>query len=222
MTNNTALASFQNDIQAELKDLNKFAPPATGTSISTKGKIFTLPNGQTSPGPMNAIIVDWRYFNSYFEGVYNASNIKPPVCWAINKAPAELTASDKAPKKQNDTCEECAMNQWGTGQSGRGKACKNACRLAIIPANFDEKTKPMMLNVSPTGLKQWGTYLNRLKTQLGMLPVQVTTSISFNPNEAYPSLLFDLGDKIDEDKYPMLAAMREKAQEMLDREPQLD
>ena len=221
MTASTALASFQAELQQELKDLANYAPPPSGNQITTKGKLFTLPDGQASPGPLNAIILDWRYNNSYFEGVYDKSNPQPPVCWAINKAPSELAPSAASPKKQNETCDGCAMDKWKSSPTGKGKACKNVCRLALVPADANEKSKPMIINVSPTALKQWGNYLTRLKTQLGMLPVQVVTEISFNPNESYPSLMFSLSEtKVDEDRYGLLAALRAAAQESLEYEPQ--
>jgi hypothetical protein len=80
------------DIQAqlatelkELKELDKKVAPPSGHRISLKGKLFTFPGGNASPGPITAVILDWRSINAYYPGAYNSQKIEAPSCFALAK-----------------------------------------------------------------------------------------------------------------------------------------
>lgn len=56
-------------------------------------------------------------------------------------------------------CDTCPMNQMGSGEGGKGKACKNMERLFILmPGGF----LPLSLSLPPTSLKAWRTYKTML------------------------------------------------------------
>jgi hypothetical protein len=66
-----------------------------------------------------------------------------PTCFAFHKDPE--TKDEMAPHpsvfkedcftpQHDGECKDCPMNEWGSADKGRGKACSNRRRLAIIPA----------------------------------------------------------------------------------------
>ena len=211
-----ALESIQERIKAELVNQSNTVAPPAGRNISTKGKVFTLPDGTSSQGPMQAVILDHRNHNRYYTKAYDPQNPAPPDCFAISKEIPGMAPSDNSPEKQAKSCGECPMNQFGSAANGKGKACRNMIRLAIASSDADGNTEPMILTVSPTGLKSWNSLVNNL-TSTGLLPVQVVTEIAFDSNAPYPTLTFKA--KEAHDQLETFWQLRDKAQLLLDQEP---
>lgn len=210
----TALANIQERIKQELANVKQTVAAPSGRTISVKGKVFTLPNGQSSQGPMQAVVLDWRNLNRYYTAAYNPQNPAPPHCFALHKDINLLAPHEEAAEPQADDCASCAMNKWGSAPAGgKGKACRNTVRLAIAPPDMTAEDEPYLISVSPTGIKSWSALVNGLEAH-GMLPIQVVTEISFDPNAAYPSLVFK--PMQPHDKLDVFWLLREKAQTMLD------
>lgn len=64
----TALVNYEEQLRQELGQLSKQIEPPSSNKISTKGKLFTLPGGRSSPGPMNVIVLDWVAVNMVYKG----------------------------------------------------------------------------------------------------------------------------------------------------------
>ena len=211
-----ALVDIKEKIKAEMETLRDTVPAPSGRNISTKGKVFTLPDGRSDQGPIKAVILDHRNYYRYYTKPYDPQNPQAPQCFAISKELEGMGPHSDAHEPQAETCAECAMNQWGSAPTGRGKACRNTVRLAIVPPDATVDDEPMILTVSPTGLKSWATLANGLQA-LGKLPIQVVTEISFDEHAAYPSLVFkplEAHDRIED-----FWQLREKAQTLLDQPP---
>jgi hypothetical protein len=214
------VASIQEELRKELDTLKDRVDPPSGFMISTKGKVFTLPDGSADNGPLSCVILDWVSANTYFEGIYNPKDIQPPACFAIGRIVTELEPSDKVPKKQNDTCAGCEQNEWASDpQGGKGKACKNTRRLLVAPVDADENSQPWVLSVSPTGLKHFDKYVNTLG-DTGVHPIEVITEISFEASEAYPSLRFKVLAKHKD--LPVMWHLKEAGQTILTQEPVIE
>jgi hypothetical protein len=218
VTENTALTAFQEQLKQELANLTKTIDPPSSNKISTRGKVFTLPDGKSSPGPLNCVVLDWISLNVYYPGVFNPNQRTGPDCFAIGKVIEELRPSDNAPKKRSESdCASCPKGQWGTGFGGKGKACKNQRRLILVEPTFTERSQVMSLYVSPTGLKAWNEYVRRLATEQEALPVQVVTAISFDANQTYPTLNFHFVER--HGQLDMAMRLRQLNQDLLHREP---
>jgi hypothetical protein len=187
--------------------------------ISVKGKQFTLPDGQKSDGPLECIILDFAWFMVHYPGVFNANNPQQPNCFAVGRENPEggnLKAHETVLKPLGENCMVCEKNQWGSAITGKGKACKNQRRLIVVPPDFDDTTEPMTMYVSPGGLKNWDKYVSRLNNELGILPVQCITSISFDRDQSYPLLQFKLVDR--HARLNDAWSLRERTQDLLFRE----
>ncbi len=216
-TKKQEVQSIQEQLRAELSGLKDRVEPPSGYMINTKAKVFTLPDGSASDGPLICVVLDWVTANTYFEGVYNPKNIKPPVCWAIGKDVKTVAASKQAPKPQSDLCKDCKQNEWESAPGGgKGKACKNTRRLLVVPLNATEDTSPWILSCSPTALKHFDKYVNTL-SDTGTHPIEVITEISFEASEDYPSLRFKVDTK--HDKVELMWALKEKGQAIMFQEP---
>lgn len=213
----TALKTIQDQIKAELANVRKTVAQPSGFRISTKGKVFTLPDGASSPGPLNVVVLDHRNIHQYFKGVYNPNKPEKPSCFASNKIIADLAPHPDATVPQAENCKDCAQNQWNSSPTGgKGKACKNTVRLAVVPPDAEADTPPFILEISPTGLKSWNMLVANLET-MGLIPAQVCVEIAFNPNETYPSLVFS--NPRPHDNMEIIWALRERAQAILNTSP---
>jgi hypothetical protein len=108
------MESIQERIKAELAQVRETVAAPSGRNISTKGKVFNLPDGRTHQGPLEAVILDHRNFNRYFTVAYDPKDPKPPACFAIAKRLDELVPHEDATEPQADACSEGPMNQWGS------------------------------------------------------------------------------------------------------------
>jgi hypothetical protein len=196
-TQSTELESVQERIRSRLANINETTQAVTGQNISTKGKTFRLPDGKTSPGPLNCVIVDYINKNMYYKESYVEGEFSEPDCYAVGREIKSMVPSAAVENPVNEICDTCPNNQFGS--RGRGKACANNVLLAVLPEDFNEDSELYTLKVSATALKSWTSYVRSLSS-MGVDPIQVVTSISMDPDLAYPSLRFkELGgnDKVE-------------------------
>lgn len=219
----TAIASFRDKLRAELATLTDRTAPPSGNRIGLKGKIFSLPDGTTSPGPLACVILDWRIDHEYYDKPYNSQNPVPPVCWALSPQNAGLTPSERAPKPQAETCAGCEKNKFGSAATGKGKACKNMRRIAVVPADATAETEPMLLFASPTATGIFDSYVTGLAAgDEGQSSLEVITHVAFKADTDYPTLVFGKPVPLSDEKLGIMMTLRAKAQAMLDAEPKSD
>ena len=99
----------------------------------------TMPNNT-----MGVIILASLFENVYYGGDFDSDTPSAPECFAFgtegedNMVPHPTVVADGRAKHTD--CKTCPLNAWGSADKGKGKACKNTRRLAMIPAGtFDNK-----------------------------------------------------------------------------------
>lgn len=188
--------NMEDEIKKQLEAQKKQLGALPSNKVSTKNKEFTLPDGRKGK-ELECVILDFAWFMVNYPGVYNANNPQQPNCFAISRInpsddSRECKPHEEAADPQHSDCKDCPKNQWKSAATGNGKACKNQRRLIILPPDADESTEPMTLYVSPGGLKHFDAYVSRLSNEHGILPVQVITKITFDKDQSYPLLNFEL------------------------------
>jgi len=180
-----ALTSVQQRIQSRLAKINETTAAPSGQNISVKGSMFKLPNGQTSPGPLNCIILDYCNKNMFYTKPYQEGDFEEPECYAVGREIKTMAPTIEDPVSA--TCDTCPNNKFGS--KGRGKACSNNVLLAILPEDFTEDSDVFTIKASATAIKSWTNYVRELSS-VNVDPIQVVTSLSFETGLAYPSLRF--------------------------------
>jgi len=216
----TAIVDIKAQLAAELKELDKTVAPPSGHRISLKGKTFTFPDGKTSPGPITAVVLDWRSINAYYKGAYNSQKIEAPNCFALAKLRDDLKPSENCSDPQDKECEDCQWNEWGSAPGGgRGKACKNQIRIAIVPPDAMPNTPPWTIDLAPSSTAAFTNFVNSVAGPLCMLPIQVQVTVDFDQNTDYPKLTFADPEPMPDEFVGMLLELRQAAQPLLDKEP---
>ena len=192
------LVSVQDRIRSRLANIDSSTQQVSGQNISCKGKVFRLPTGQTSPGPMNCIIVDYINKNMWYKDQYVEGEFAEPDCFAVGRDIASMVPAETVKEPIHAMCDSCPKNKFGT--KGRGKECGNNVLLAVLSEDFSADTELYAIKVSPTALSEWTKYVRSLAIAQ-VDPSQVITSLSFEEKLGYPSLRFkQLGPntKVDE------------------------
>lgn len=209
----TAVASWRDEMGAAAKRAAEMEKNTGGG-----GKFFTMRAGVFKyddipmPGNMIAcVIVDGIYENTYYEGKFDPENRSPPTCFAFwrDDFEDEMQPHEKVDEdpetftRQNPVCDDCWANQWASADTGKGKACQNRRRLALIPAGsfkslgknkgfdlemFDDeeafkKADVGYLKVSVTSVKNYSAYVREVSEQLGKPLWAVFTQISLVPDD---------------------------------------
>lgn len=204
------------EMAAEVDALRDRLTAPSGDKVSLKGKQFKLPNGDTSD-LLSGIIVDFVYFNAYYEGAYDENNIVPPDCFSLCPDPTGAVPSDNSPSKQHDNCGACWANQFKS--FGKGKACRNSVRMIVLPPDATEDTPLMVVDVSPTALKSFSAYVSSVARAFQRPPYGVITDLTFEESLAFPSLRFGNPQAIHGDLLAIVRARREEARARLLVEP---
>lgn len=119
--------------------------PATGgTFLSTKGGILTFGEEQMPGNQVCVVIVDAILENTAYAGRYDPNDKAPPVCYAFGRLDEQKNMAPHPSMEdhpdyfvpQAESCAVCPLNEYGSADTGRGKACQNRARLALLPAGY--------------------------------------------------------------------------------------
>jgi hypothetical protein len=206
----TEVVDWQKEMEAQAKIASEMQRSAGGG-----GKFFSVKAGQLSyddvamPGNQAAVVVLADIIeNCFYDAAYDPNTPASPKCFAFAHSEAELEpheAVDNDPyfERQHATCNGCPQNEWGSARQGRGKACSNVMRLALIPAGaytkgagrnagltyeqFDEeehfaKADIAYLKVSVMSVKNYSQYVKGLANEMKLPPHGVFTNIEVVPD----------------------------------------
>lgn len=198
-------------------------PAAAGNNISTRGHKFSL-GGSVIDNPMKVIILDYSFENAFYSEAYDPDSPASPTCFAVAKKEDDLAPDyEKVPDPVNETCEGCENNEFGSADSGRGKACKNGRKLALISADVKELTPEYIaqtpvayIRVSPSGIRHWSGYVKKLKSALDAPVCGVITELDFDPDSDQPVLTEQYVEEItDSDLLDAILKRRAEVQDDL-------
>ena len=132
--------------------------------------------------------------NWFAGGFVDNAESKAPDCYSLDGVKPEPASE----RRQADTCLACPHNVFGTalgqdGKAGKGKACKDTRRIAVVPMDDvenDDNGGPMMLRVPVTSLRNLAQYTAELE-RFGAEPYMVHTRLSFDPQVTHQEIQFN-------------------------------
>jgi len=180
-------ANYQEEMAAEAAEIAKRVAAPSGDTIKVlKDKTFELPNGDTLE-VLTGVIVDFVSNNQYYGRKFDATDIKPPICFALGTDIDDMKPSPQSTDIQSEECKTCWANQWGT--DGKGKACKNQRLVAIVPPEMQATGPLLLLKVAPTGVRYFDQHISGATTLAGGM-FKVVTEFVCDPAPDYASLRF--------------------------------
>lgn len=171
-----------------------------GGYFSIKGGLLSFGGNEIPGSQMAVIVLDSMFLNQYFDGPYVEGQQRSPVCWAKGHGKSsDLEHHEKAEDPQHDgVCDDCPMNRFGSADTGKGKACKNGRRLALISAgdlSRDGEQVEMLgdseilegsigwFNLPPTSLQAYATWVESLRSAFKRAPYAFVCKIVVKPHQ---------------------------------------
>lgn len=200
--------------EAAKNESAKETPTVTG--ISFRSGVMSV-SGNPIPGnTMTGIVMETAYERCLYEGPFDPGKVKNPICFALSYDGEEMAPHENSLHPQNETCDGCAMNEWGSaGEGRRGKACKEVRRLALIPADTLESTEDIktaelaMAKVPVTSVKNWSNYVHTVGAVHNVPFWAVISRMTLRPHiKNQFEVMFDIEETVDEDE--ALAALRQR------------
>lgn len=231
------------------EELAREAQVAAAAEANTGGaQFFSIRGGilsfQDAPIPGNKIgvvIASSLFENVFYEGDYDPDSPTPPTCFAFAKEEEDLAPHKSVVERdqgQHEACLGCPMNAWGTADKGRGKACRNTRRLALLPAGeFDKagvfkayteeehfaKAAMGALKLPVTSVKGYATFVKQVSGALKRPPFGIFTTISVVPDpKTQFKVLFEPIANVPNSLMPIIMKRRDEAALLLDQPYNLD
>jgi hypothetical protein len=206
-------AQYESDIEDATARLNK---PA-GNTIGTRNSVFSY-KGDKIGRSFVSIIVDFVHAQTWYREKFDPDNPSPPTCHALSVTGEEMQPFEDSPEKQSDWCDGCPLDAWESADTGRGKACGQQYKVALLAAGPGEtlaSAELAVLTVPPTSLKNFDAYVKSLKG-VKRPPHGVLTRFSFDEDAEHPVLVFANERKVDNiEDAQAINARRKEARELL-------
>jgi hypothetical protein len=146
-------------------------------SINTQGGVLSIDDVPCKNNELRLIFLMGIKENQYFEDVYRAGEKAIPACYAFateDEDEDSMAPHEECKAAQSEACDGCPMNEWGSADTGRGKACKNIYRLACVTeadvASVEafEAAEIRTLKVPVTSVKGWIAHKKRIAEDMNL------------------------------------------------------
>jgi hypothetical protein len=189
------------------------------------------------------IILDAVRENTYYNTRWKADQTPmPPKCYAFGRGADEMyphptMANSDYFEPQNEDCKSCVHNEWGSSDTGKGKACQNRARIALLPAGYfepkkgsrdfdlnlydnpvDFQTTPVLFMKLPVmSVKNWANYRMMLTAQNINRPSWgVVTRIYLEPDpKSQFRVHFELIEKLENELAAVVSQRVEEAKSII-------
>lgn len=188
------------------EELARQAEVAAGMEANTGGgQFFSAKSGilswQDAPLPNNqmaVVILDSIFETTFYEGKYDPDTPQTPTAFSFGRDEKTMVWHENSdPEFAGKLCCESEVCEWGSADTGRGKAARETRRLAMIPAgNFNAAGK-FELNEDPehyastamgfmklpvTSVKGYASFVKQVAGALRRPPFGIVTKVKVIPD----------------------------------------
>lgn len=137
----TAVVSIEDQVKQQLAlQQQKAAALQTGPNlISFKGGQLIVDGIPIPRGEAEVYVLAQQAERAFYAEEFDSSKPQVPACYSFDLEAPHPDSS--AP--QHEQCLDCPQNEWGSASRGRGKACRESTRVAVVPATAPLETAPM-------------------------------------------------------------------------------
>lgn len=135
MAESTAVMTVEEQLKQRLALQTQTLQKMAGghTNISFKGGNIIVDDQVIPGGELDVIILGVVNERTFYDGPYDPNSPQTPACYSFNLQ----LPHPEAEQPQHENCRGCPQDEWGTGAQGRGKACREAARIALTSATAD-------------------------------------------------------------------------------------
>lgn len=185
--NNFMVASMNSDIaQAMSEEMDGLQIDFDRVKIPTGGGLaFEVPGDDPDSPDMEkelvGVIVDHHPVNAYWENKFEGQN-NPPDCSSMD---GKQGLNPNTGEIRN--CKTCPLNQFGSAEDGRGKACKNMHRVYLLRSG---EMFPVLITLPPTSIKPLSNYIAKRVLAKGKRTTEVITKISLKKAQNSSGIIY--------------------------------
>lgn len=224
-TAGTSIATIDQELAAEVANLKNQIGQPSGNKIKVEPSgDFILPSGENLGDEINVVVVDFVTRNTFYSTPYNPNNPSPPDCYAIGRDLSSMEPEDDSPDIQHDDCATCPLNQFGSGQNGKSKACKNSRVLAVVVVDPEDPSAAAQLDapiytleLPPTAIKSFDGAVSAVARALSGPPVKAILTVRAKNVGTYALITFH--DPLPNPDYAVHYSRRGEVQDTLFRKP---
>lgn len=214
-------------------------------SLSYEGKVWTRSvdgekikltkindDGDKEPiQTLKVIVLDYakRRGRAYYEGAYDPAKQGMPACWSNDGDKPD----PKIAAPQHSDCKNCPQSVKGSKITEQGKAvtaCSSHRMIAVVPAAQPTST-PLRCKLAITSLfdkqspdleaagwQAFEQYIDMLRSRGVNHTASVVTKMKFDPNVAYPKVIFSPDRWLDQGELTVVApiAKSDEVKHLLD------
>ncbi len=229
-----AIVPWQAAMEADAKVASDMVESSAGGQfISVKGGQLSFGGNPFPNNEMVVIILDSVRENVYYEGRFDPNDVQSPTCYAFNHDEKALAPHDKVEEPQNKTCKGCEWNEYGTSETGKGKACGNVVRLAVISGgDIDAKSGDFtsyedasalsgqsvaFMKVSVMSVKGFATLVRSVASTLKRPPYGIYTRIGVVPDDkSQHRITFEAVGEVPDDLMDVVYAKHQEAESAIE------
>ena len=184
-----ALSSVEQQLLARVQSQTEMIKSDGSNIIRVTGKGFDY-QGSDLGMTMEVVILGSVFENVYYDAPYDPdSGPVDPLCWAIGNDTRTMGPKKELKTQIGNLCDKCPNNEFGSALTGRGKACRNGRRVAVVPWNSEDARPDLseiaVLRLAPTSLQNYAKYVNKVFRHLNQDPIQLVTEFSIDQSEQY-------------------------------------
>lgn len=178
----TEIVSWQDKLAAFAQEAAAVQKVSAGTALTFKSGQMKIGGQAVAGNKLSVIVLGSIFENALYEGDYDSDNPRSPTCFAFGTSEDDMAPHASITKPKHDSCHGCHNNEWGSAEKGRGKACKNIQRLAIVPAtpltlDSINNGEVAYAKLPVTSNKNYGNYVLTLASIHKRPPFAVITEI---------------------------------------------
>lgn len=208
-------------------------------SFSLKSGVLSLDDNEMPNNEMAVIVLDHILENTFYLDAYDPDNPAPPSAYALGRDEDTMRWSEDSieelpdgEKIAGELCRDSSINQWGSADTGRGKATRNLRRLLMIPAGkIDKKTgefelvdddehfataRAAFMKLPPTSTTNWSNYVKSLAGNLNKPPFVVATRVKVVPDKKTQfKVTFEALEELPAELFPILLKRHKEAEQLI-------
>ena len=200
----TALASWQEELNKLAVETAEAEKPS-GNWVSFKNGILSIGGNPMKNNKVEIAVLQSVFENQWYKERFDPNNPTAPHCYALSESDDDLKPHPDSAEPQSPTCDVCPKNEWGSDPAGgKGKACKNVRRLAMIhkadlSAEKVPKAEVAVAKLPVTSVRNWATYAHQIANVLKLPPLGVITEMQVEPDaKTQFQVNFSLVDRIED------------------------
>jgi hypothetical protein len=236
----TALVPWEQEMAARAsKSAKQEKPMSSFKKISTRGGQLTIDDEAVEGNELRIVVLAALHENQYYDAPFDPRSPTVPKCFSFSDPEAENPEEAMAPHPEAEhpegteepgegshegNCGDCWANRMGSADVGRGKACKNIRRLAVVTEDALDSAADLAdaemrtLNVPVMSGKNWGKFVRSIADDMSRDYAGVVCTLKVKPDPKSQFVLtFEFAELInfDQELWTAMEKRRKEAFEVL-------